>query len=133
MCPIKIKPENLQFDKKKQNNKVEFMITNDGFDLVDLEVNLLSNDSDISKKITIPDIRGSAIICEQNKPAIIPINPQEHMLFYVIYKGENDEKSCHSQSTIPTNNLGKSNTEIELKYTDETGHRNRISVPINVE
>ncbi|KAN0035888.1 hypothetical protein ACTA71_005181 [Dictyostelium dimigraforme] len=109
---IEAEPTKLNFSQ--DNNRANITITNNGLDLVDLELKIKGD----CGTFKIPYLRGDQNICETSKPGTIPLNPQEHQLFYIYYE---------PTSTSLTNNQA----ELELKYKDSiSGKPNLISIPL---
>ncbi|KAK5577874.1 hypothetical protein RB653_002822 [Dictyostelium firmibasis] len=109
---IEAEPTQLNFSQDK--NRANITITNNGLDLVDLELKITGN----CGSFKIPYLRGNENICETSKPGTIPLSPQEHQLFYVYYE--------------PTSTpLSNNQAELELIYKDSiSGEPNSISIPL---
>ncbi|KAM9966077.1 hypothetical protein ACTFIR_006266 [Dictyostelium discoideum] len=109
---IQAEPTKLNFSQ--DNNKANITITNNGLDLVDLELQIKGD----CGSFKIPFLRGDQNICETSKPGTIPLSPQEHQLFYIYYE--------------PTSTpLSSTQAELELKYKDSNSRKPiSISIPL---
>ncbi|KAN0036742.1 hypothetical protein ACTFIV_002051 [Dictyostelium citrinum] len=109
---IEAEPTKLNFSQN--NNRANITITNNGLDLVDLELKIKGD----CGSFKIPYLRGDQNICETSKPGTIPLSPQEHQLFYIYYE--------------PTStSFTRTQAELELKYKDSiSGKPNSISIPL---
>ncbi|EFA83316.1 hypothetical protein PPL_04106 [Heterostelium album PN500] len=113
---ILISPKELNFKNKQSNNRLSFTVSNDSCKLIDM---ILCMDPDINNYIEIPDVRGvyGKKCCSEPH---IPLNPQEHRLFYITYTPKKNLENKQLQGSL------------YLKYKIH-GDSNEHVIPISIE